>query len=93
MEGSGRDLAQLLISWESPASLARICSVLNQARVLRGEGGGSTPRGCALTMPPWLAVPMVPTQRGSPHGPSSGLAAVTSGTGSDTSCGTASFLE
>lgn len=64
MEGGGRDLAQLLIFCDSPASLARICSVLNQARVLRGEGRGSTPRGCALTMPPWLVVPVVPTAEG-----------------------------
>lgn len=38
--------------------------------------------------------PRGPHRRGgSPHGPASGLAAVTSGTGSDTSGGTASFLE
>lgn len=94
MEGGGRDPAQLLISW-GELLLAWLGSALcyNQAR-----GGSGMSREHPQEMCSYRATlagrPRGPHRRGgSPHGPASGLAAVTSGTGSDTSGGTASFLE
>lgn len=67
-DGGGRkEAARTLLSISFPKSLLlpwlRSALCYNQAQV-PGEGPqwrGGTPRGCPLTMPPWLAVPEVPT--------------------------------
>lgn len=66
-----KEAARTLLIFSFPGSLllpwlgSALC--YNQARVLRREGPecrGSTPRECALTMPPWLTGPEVPTAEG-----------------------------
>lgn len=60
---------QLIFSFPGSLLLPWLGSALcyHQTRVLLREGPecrGSTPRGCALTMSPWLAGPEVPTAEG-----------------------------
>lgn len=60
-----KEAAGTLLSFSFPEG-ASCCpgSALLCATTRHGEGPecrGSTPRRCALTMPPWLAVPEVPT--------------------------------